>query len=98
MPFFDVNTLPVSRWRNGGGETREIISVPAVEGKGLPGEPALPPLRRPVTFLPFRALIALLPCWKAQVFLWFFRRFRTVCGAASRCFLPVKRHFPPRRS
>lgn len=35
MPFFDVNTLPVSRWRNGGGETREIISVPAQEGDGF---------------------------------------------------------------
>ncbi|WP_411571769.1 HutD/Ves family protein [Pectobacterium cacticida] len=35
MPFFDVNTLPVSRWRNGGGETREIISAPAVAGEGF---------------------------------------------------------------
>ena len=35
MPFFDVNTLPVSRWRNGGGETREIISAPALEGEGF---------------------------------------------------------------
>ena len=35
MPFFDVNTLPVSRWRNGGGETREIISEPAAEGEGF---------------------------------------------------------------
>ena len=35
MPFFDVNTLPVSRWRNGGGETREIISEPVAEGKGF---------------------------------------------------------------
>ncbi|WP_338562422.1 HutD family protein [Erwinia sp. E_sp_B01_3] len=26
--FYDSNTLPVSRWRNGGGETREIISFP----------------------------------------------------------------------
>lgn len=28
MHFFDMQTLPVSRWRNGGGETREIISFP----------------------------------------------------------------------
>ncbi|MGB9097023.1 HutD family protein [Erwinia sp.] len=27
--FYDSQTLPVSRWRNGGGETREIISFPA---------------------------------------------------------------------
>ena len=26
--FYDSQTLPVSRWRNGGGETREIISFP----------------------------------------------------------------------
>ncbi|WLS77676.1 HutD family protein [Erwinia pyri] len=26
--FFDNATLPVSRWRNGGGETREIVSFP----------------------------------------------------------------------
>jgi len=26
--FFDSRTLPVSRWRNGGGETREIVSFP----------------------------------------------------------------------
>ncbi|AUX72200.1 HutD family protein [Erwinia pyrifoliae] len=26
---YDSRTLPVSRWRNGGGETREIISFPA---------------------------------------------------------------------
>lgn len=26
--FYDSHTLPVSRWRNGGGETREIISFP----------------------------------------------------------------------
>lgn len=26
--FFDSATLPVSRWRNGGGETREIVSFP----------------------------------------------------------------------
>lgn len=25
---FSLNTLPVSRWRNGGGETREIVSWP----------------------------------------------------------------------
>jgi len=25
---FDYAQLPVSRWRNGGGETREIISYP----------------------------------------------------------------------
>ncbi|MEM6050926.1 HutD family protein [Erwinia sp. P7711] len=26
--FYDNATLPVSRWRNGGGETREIVSFP----------------------------------------------------------------------
>lgn len=26
--FYDSATLPVSRWRNGGGETREIVSFP----------------------------------------------------------------------
>ncbi|MCF2533231.1 HutD/Ves family protein [Yinghuangia soli] len=29
MNHFDVETLPVSPWRNGGGETREIASGPA---------------------------------------------------------------------
>ncbi|OON40936.1 HutD-family protein [Izhakiella australiensis] len=28
MPHFSLNTLPVSRWRNGGGETREIVAWP----------------------------------------------------------------------
>ncbi|MYW05339.1 HutD family protein [Streptomyces sp. SID3343] len=28
MRFFDVETLPVSAWRNGGGETREIAGYP----------------------------------------------------------------------
>ncbi|WP_158783211.1 HutD family protein [Pantoea sp. BAV 3049] len=28
IQFYDSQTLPVSRWRNGGGETREIISFP----------------------------------------------------------------------
>ncbi|QKJ86503.1 HutD-family protein [Paramixta manurensis] len=28
MHFYDTATLPVSRWRNGGGETREIVSFP----------------------------------------------------------------------
>lgn len=27
--FYDSTLLPVSRWRNGGGETREIVSFPA---------------------------------------------------------------------
>jgi environmental stress-induced protein Ves len=30
---FDYATLPVSRWRNGGGETREIISYPPGEAQ-----------------------------------------------------------------
>ena len=29
--YFDYSQLPVSRWRNGGGETREIISFPPGE-------------------------------------------------------------------
>lgn len=29
--FYDNQTLPVSQWRNGGGETREIISFPPGE-------------------------------------------------------------------
>lgn len=28
LTFFDVDALPVTPWRNGGGETREIISTP----------------------------------------------------------------------
>ncbi len=28
MHFYDTAHLPVSRWRNGGGETREIVSFP----------------------------------------------------------------------
>lgn len=28
IQFYDSATLPVSRWRNGGGETREIVSFP----------------------------------------------------------------------
>ena len=28
IQIFSTDTLPVSRWRNGGGETREIISYP----------------------------------------------------------------------
>ena len=31
IQFYDSQTLPVSRWRNGGGETREIISFPPGE-------------------------------------------------------------------
>lgn len=30
--FFTEQTLPVSRWRNGGGETREIVCEPDNEG------------------------------------------------------------------
>ena len=30
---FDYNQLPVSRWRNGGGETREIVSFPPGEAQ-----------------------------------------------------------------
>ncbi|KAA9000676.1 HutD family protein [Affinibrenneria salicis] len=29
MHFFHLRDLPVSRWRNGGGETREIVRFPA---------------------------------------------------------------------
>ncbi|WP_034944958.1 HutD/Ves family protein [Erwinia oleae] len=28
MHFFSRDTLPISRWRNGGGETREVVSFP----------------------------------------------------------------------
>lgn len=37
---FDFASLPVSRWRNGGGETREIACWP-VGGMILPGGPVL---------------------------------------------------------
>lgn len=29
--FYDSNSLTVSRWRNGGGETREIVSLPPAD-------------------------------------------------------------------
>ncbi|MBJ7221442.1 MULTISPECIES: HutD/Ves family protein [unclassified Brenneria] len=28
IEFYDTESLPVTRWRNGGGETREIVSFP----------------------------------------------------------------------
>lgn len=28
IEFYDTDSLPVTRWRNGGGETREIVSFP----------------------------------------------------------------------
>ncbi|AYH48960.1 hypothetical protein B6N31_15470 [Dickeya fangzhongdai] len=31
MQTFSLNTLPVSRWKNGGGETREICRIPSDE-------------------------------------------------------------------
>ncbi|NDL62980.1 HutD/Ves family protein [Acerihabitans arboris] len=41
---FSFDTLPVSRWRNGGGETREIISWPGPDAAAdarVPAEPAV---------------------------------------------------------
>ncbi|MBI0528160.1 HutD family protein, partial [Dickeya dianthicola] len=29
MHIFSLETLPVSRWKNGGGETREICRIPS---------------------------------------------------------------------
>ncbi|WP_038901720.1 HutD/Ves family protein [Dickeya dadantii] len=34
MQTFSLNTLPVSRWKNGGGETREICRIPSDEPDG----------------------------------------------------------------
>lgn len=53
MPFFDVNTLPVSRWRNGGGETREIISAPAVDGVGFAWRASIATIAQPGDFSTF---------------------------------------------
>ncbi|MFS2223368.1 HutD family protein [Pantoea sp. B65] len=33
MNFYQTATLPVSKWRNGGGETREIVSFPPDSGE-----------------------------------------------------------------
>lgn len=34
MQIFSLDTLPVSRWKNGGGETREICRIPSDEPDG----------------------------------------------------------------
>ncbi|ATO34022.1 Protein Ves [Dickeya dianthicola] len=34
MHIFSLETLPVSRWKNGGGETREICRIPSDEPDG----------------------------------------------------------------
>lgn len=45
MVPFQLSTLPVTPWKNGGGETREIICVPAPDAP-FSGERVLPPCRR----------------------------------------------------
>jgi hypothetical protein len=49
LAAFSQTRLPVSRWRNGGGETREIISWPPGQ-RILTGVPALPLSRRMARF------------------------------------------------
>lgn len=54
---FNFAALPVSPWRNGGGETREIVSWPPGERIST-GAPVSPPSRRTGRFPPLRASIA----------------------------------------
>lgn len=46
MEFFDIRKMPVSLWRNGAGETREICCFPPAM-RDFSGGPVLPP--SPVT-------------------------------------------------
>lgn len=46
MEFFDIRKMPVSLWRNGAGETREICCFPPAT-RIFSGGPVLPP--SPVT-------------------------------------------------
>jgi hypothetical protein len=40
---FNFSSLPRTPWKNGGGETREIVSVPSPDADApFSGEPALP--------------------------------------------------------
>ena len=68
---FSFAALPVSPWRNGGGETREIVSWPRAR-RILTGAPASLPSRRTGRFPPLRASTARSLCWKA-----------TACGCSA---------------
>lgn len=66
VTFFDYADLPVSRWRNGGGETREIACWPW-GGTILVGVSVSRLSNKMGHFRPSRVSIAQLHCWAARV-------------------------------
>lgn len=66
MEFFDIRKMPVSLWRNGAGETREICCFPPAT-RDFSGVPALQPSPAMANSPPFPVLTGLSPCWKGEV-------------------------------
>ncbi|VDZ63984.1 Various environmental stresses-induced protein [Serratia odorifera] len=66
MPFnrFEFKQLPVSPWRNGGGETREIVSLP-LGNADFDWRASIATIAQAGRFLPSAASIVRSHCWKA---------------------------------
>lgn len=65
MVPFQLSTLPVTPWKNGGGETREIICVPAPDAPFL-WRASIATLQADGPFSPFLASTESLLCWRGS--------------------------------
>ncbi len=65
MVPFQLSTLPVTPWKNGGGETREIICVPAPDAPFL-WRASIATLQADGPFSPFLASTGSLLCWRGS--------------------------------
>lgn len=65
MVPFQLSTLPVTPWKNGGGETREIICVSAPDAPFL-WRASIATLQADGPFSPFLASTGSLLCWRGS--------------------------------
>lgn len=63
MEFFDIRKMPVSLWRNGAGETREICCFPPAT-RDFFWRASIATIASNGEFSSFPVLTGLSPCWK----------------------------------